>query len=496
MTRALPTNAGTQRLLTRRTGLGRLLPITALVLGAHLVTGCGQSKSGSTGLACDTGEVTCGGPCTTTLDCPIGTHCNTAGVCDAECIIGDDRCGDGQTCGSAGLCSGSSDSLGLPTEQTTFDQPHDGGVQTLTPGDKTEIEQAACAGITEELESIPAVIEFVIDTSYSMAERQEGQSTTWSLQGSGQTKWDITHTALRDALDGLGASVSVGMLFYPNHGLVNRTYTEPQDISVCFDPSSAIPVAQLGAAGSAQRDLLTGGLDAVRPNGNTPTHDAYLYALNNGLRQSPSGLSGPRYMLLLTDGVPTFAQYCVGTGQESPPPVPTDPIVEAIAQAYADDGTKTFVIGAPGSQDGVDGADARPWLSAAARAGQTAAADCSDSGPNFCHMDMTESQDFAASLRAGLGTVTSQLGDCTYAQPVPAAGQVIDADSMVVILTIGNQSVLVMPDNTGDCTEGWQLIEGKIRLCSATCEQAKADPTTVVEVVAGCDQASIQEVLK
>ncbi len=435
----------------------------------------------------------CERSCTLTEDCDEGLYCNSNQKCWADCDE-DHPCPDGQSCGPTGICSGSE--IDLPPEQVGFDEVHDGGVESITAEQKEKIEDAACAGESRELESIPAVLQIVQDTSRSMTKRLV-EGTTWEYNGgSGSTKWEITHPALAEAIDGLGSTVAAGLVFFPNRGVVGREYTEPQDISACFNSSGAVPVDTLGPSGSEQRQAITAALDAVQPDGNTPTFIAYNWALENGLRQAPDSLQGNRYMLLITDGVPTFGEGCVGDGDEEPPAVPTDPIIELIANAYEEDGTQTFVIGSPGSQDGVSGSDARPWLSEAAQAGHTAPDGCSNDGPEFCHMDMTQSEDFAAALKQGLGVVASQLGECTYRQPTASEGETIDADSMRVILTIQGNSEIVWPDNQDECSEGWQLVDGKIVLCEDTCNRAKEDPSTVVEVVAGCEDATIDEILR
>jgi hypothetical protein len=356
----------------------------------------------------------------------------------------------------------------------------------------TDLAQNACSGWTTELETLPAVLEFVIDTSYSMAEKKS-QGTTWNLQGQGTTKWQITHDALIPAIDGLGASIAAGATFFPNHAIVNgQGFTTPQPVSACFDPSNAVPIDQLGAAGSAQRTALADAINAISPNGNTPTYEAYAYAV--GQMQQATSFTGQKYMVLMTDGVPTFGQGCVGNGTENVGNnIPTDPIIQAISAA-ATAGIKTFVIGAPGSQDGIGGADARPWLSAAATAGQTATSGCSDTGtPNFCHMDMTQQPDFSTALRDGLGVISSQLATCQYAIPdPPSADQLVDLNQLNVFVVNAQGTFLVLPSTQADCTEGWRIVDNKIELCQASCDRSMADASASVQILAGC---TTQEVI-
>jgi hypothetical protein len=237
------------------------------------------------------------------------------------------------------------------------------------------------------------------------------------------------------------------------------------------------------------RDALQQSLDDANTGGGTPTHDAYQYALDNGMRAYQS--SSDKFMLLITDGQPTFSQGCDGTGMVSDP-VDEQPIVDAIAAA-AEDGIRTFVIGSPGSESNQStGADARPWLSRAAEAGQTAAANCSHDGSPYCHMDMTEDPDFAEALAEGLGEIVGQISSCTYAIPTPPSGEQIDLAKVNLIVTAGGESQLVKPDDMGACGEGWQFnADGQIVLCDDTCARVQADGGARVRLLFGCASGQI-----
>ena len=299
-----------------------------------------------------------------------------------------------------------------------------------------------------------------------------------------QSKWVITRDALAVAMDSLPATTAVGIIYYPNLGNTG-TGTQPRPTSACVNTNAMIPIDLLGAAGSPHRGRIAQSLQSARTGGGTPTHDAYQYAVQNGM--IPSMHTGNRFMLLITDGQPTFSLQCIGTGATSNP-VPEQPIVDEIGAAHGQ-GIRTFVIGSPGSEQNVStGADARPWLSRAANAGNTATPGCSDTGPNFCHMDMTQAPDFAAALRSGLAQIAGTLVSCTYDLPQPPAGQQLDLSKVNVINTPGGGPPTILPrSDDPNCTEGWYLdSNNRVVLCSETCAQVQADPQVGLEVLYGC----------
>jgi hypothetical protein len=355
---------------------------------------------------------------------------------------------------------------------------HDGGTEDLTPEDIEAIEGGACAGWTTEGEALPAVLMLVVDVSGSM----ESQAP-----GSNQSKWAITHDALSTAIDRLGAETAVGVLYYPNQNTGQSN--GPTNVDACVNTDELLPIAPLGPPGSPGRDAMQQSLDDANTGGGTPTHDAYQYALENGMQNYQS--SAEKFMLLITDGQPTFLQGCDGTGMVTDP-VDEQPIVAAIAAA-AQDGIRTFVIGSPGSESNQStGDDARPWLSQAAEAGQTAAANCSHDGSPYCHMDMTEEPNFAEALAAGLGAIVGQISSCTYVIPPPPDGQEINLAEVNLIVTTGGQSQLIKPDDMGSCTEGWQFnADNQIVLCDATCQRVQEDGGASVKLLFGCASGTI-----
>ena len=103
---------------------------------------------------------------------------------------------------------------------------------------------------------------------------------------------------------------------------------------------------------------------------------------------------------------------------------------------------------------------------------------------------MTTASDFSAALKVGLDAIVGVVTPCTYTVPTPASGT-IDPKKINVILTSNNQSTLIVRDDVGDCTQGWQLTSNnEILLCKDTCDQARSTGMTV-DVLFGCE--SLQE---
>lgn len=361
---------------------------------------------------------------------------------------------------------------------------HDGGTVDLTPEQVEQIETSACAGWAGEGELLPAVLQLVVDVSGSMDD---------NAPGTRDSKWEVTHSALEEAIAALGPDTAVGILLYPNVPFNTGESWEPRPIDSCVAIDELLPIDLLGDANAAHRGDVLDVMDRAIVGGGTPTHDAFEYALEEGLLPYVTDLQ--RFMLLITDGQPTYSKDCLGDGMAEHA-VDPQPIVDVVQRAHDDHGIRTFVIGSPGSESASEtGEDMRGWLSEAAELGGTAAPDCQVDGPNYCHMDMTEAPDFSQALREGLSQVIGEIGQCTYALPVPPDGQVLDLQAVNLILHTSAGSKLVLPDNQGDCTEGWQFdADNNVVLCSTTCAEVEGDAVARVQLLFGCTSGEIPEI--
>jgi hypothetical protein len=383
---------------------------------------------------------------------------------------------DDGTVGGLGVgTAGTSSGPGGPGTVNPGSGMHDGGTLELTPDQVAAISGSACTAWSGEGVNLPAVLQLVVDVSGSMEDDAPG--------GNG-SKWDVTQAALRDAIETLPDTVSVGVLYYPNKETGESD--TPLEVSACVATDEMVPIAELGTNG--HRDVVLDSLNQANTGSYTPTHDAYRYALAQSLM--PYETPYPKFMLLITDGAPTRAMNCIGENGNGgdPEESPTQPIINEVAGA-SQAGIRTFLIGSPGSEESSSGNDMRPWLSQAAIEGGTAATGCDADGPAFCHMDMTEEPDFSQALTDGLGVVVGQVIDvCTFAIPDPPSGETIDANKTNLIINWSDGSTsLILPDDTGDCSEGWQFSGAdQVTLCSASCDAVKADIGASALLQFGC----------
>ena len=364
-----------------------------------------------------------------------------------------------------GTGSGSGNRPGAPSGDLIGEEIVGGGSGSGTsPGSGSGgaiDEESACAVSRTGVVSEPAVVQLLVDTSLSMQESPGGR------RGRNQdSKWVITQRALQEAINELGSDVSLGLTFYPNTDSID---------SRCIDERPAVNIATLGGAGSAHRQALADAIGRADVGGGTPTHDAY----ENGLESlRSSSADGRQFLVLITDGVPTFERECRNFTQSG---VDTEPLIAATEAAFAE-GIRTFVIGSPGSEG------ARESLSRMASVGGTGSQGCSHSGGNYCHFDMTEDSDLGAGLAEALGTISEALNSCEYR--IPPGNGMVDKNKVNVLFTgsDGETQTISRDPSDDQCDEGWQYsADGQsIVLCGETCERAKNEVGSSVEVLFGC----------
>ena len=347
----------------------------------------------------------------------------------------------------------------------------------------------ACTGWSAEPEPLGATLFLVLDASSSMDATANGTGN--------QSKWEATRDALIDAIGTLDDTTALGLLGYPNK-VVDRV---PGNTESCVNVDALISLDLLGS--DDHRQTIIDGLNAIETETCTPTHDAYTVARAD-FAATPA--AGQKYLLLMTDGQPTYTLGCqgppnnpemCGSGVDTPQGTfpSEEAIIREITSAYQDDNIKTFILGCPGSEDHMEtGLDNRWWLSDAAIAGGTSPGNC-DSDPDtaqpFCHFDMTQSPDFAAALRDALGNIVGQVLACDYEVPVAPNDLTVDLSEInMVIWPGGADPIRILRNNEPDCDQGWYVdtsgAEPRVMLCATTCELAQSDPQARIELLFGC----------
>jgi len=141
-----------------------------------------------------------------------------------------------------------------------------------------------------------------------------------------------------------------------------------------------------------------------------------------------------------------------------------------------------------------------PW---AARTGSTPLTpNCADTGPNYCHFDMSQSTNFAADLTTALKEIIREAIQCSVKIPPPITGGIPDPTKINVIyeenvnVTTGQptQQWLIGqadPSCQSGNNDGWYLDPNDpsgetLVLCPATCKAVQADENAVLSVRQGC----------
>ena len=337
---------------------------------------------------------------------------------------------------------------------------------------------AACNAIAAQGKASPVSLLFVLDYSWSMCmDPSAPLSLLQCATDPSKAKWSILVEAMKAAVPALPDDSYTGMVYYP----------DVQDAAtVCkVAKTPHVPLAPTGPAGSPQRQQLISSLPALltdnSPIASTPTGDA-LGAMYAYYAATPeSDLPGAsRYVVLITDGKPTCGASAANSAAN---------ILAAVKGANAAaPPVHTFVVGVPGSEG------ARTTLSQAAKAGGTAPAKCSDTGPNYCHFDMTaypSPADLATHLSAALTAIQGQAIGCDYKIPPNPKGGSTNYAYVNVRYTPGNgsapQDLIYDPTCSG---AGWYFDDAAnpqhILICATSCTTMKADANAKLDVLFGC----------
>ncbi len=369
------------------------------------------------------------------------------------------------------------------TDAISADAPDLSGFFDDVPADAVDtgvafIPDAACNAIAAQGKPSPVSLLFVLDYSWSMCmDPSAPLSDLNCATDPTKAKWSILVAAMKAAVPALPDDSYCGMVYFPD---------VKDSATVCTVATSPkVPLALTGAAGSTQRALLISSLPPLlgdnSPIASTPTGDA-LGAMYSYYAATPeTALPGAsRYVVLITDGKPT----CGSSAANAPAA-----ITAAVGKANgAVPPVHTFVVGVPGSEG------ARTTLSQAAKAGGTAPANCSDTGPNYCHFDMTAyptPADLATHLSAALAAIKGQAIGCDYKIPPNPQGGSTNYTFVNVRYTPGDgsspQDLIYDPTCAG---AGWHFDDPTtpqhILICPTSCTAMTADANAKLDVLFGC----------
>lgn len=327
----------------------------------------------------------------------------------------------------------------------------------------------ACAVFKATSELVPANLLLVIDRSGSMTCNlpSDGQTTAECdafpapKDPAKPTKWQLTKTALEQAIDDLATSgnISAGLVVFPRPA---------SDCAVTQTPD--VDIKDLTAT---QVTDLKNFLGTVAPKGSTPLAGATILSYAHLYELLKAGtLKGNLFVVLLTDGYETCA------------PGEIDKLInQDVPTANQQLNVRTFVIGVPGSENG------RALLSQVAWQGGTAksptcthAATPADQGD--CHFDMTTSSNFSQDLKNALAQISGSVLACEFDVPAAPPGKKLNTNNVKV--EVGGSPISEDAGKSCDQANGWQFSADykKIYLCGTACDEAKK--TGEINIDFGC----------
>jgi hypothetical protein len=394
--------------------------------------------------------------------------------------IGNGGTGPDQGGNGGAATAGSSGAAGSGSAVGHLDG-HGGTHQFLIDGDTdphADAGSTSCATSAQDAVLIPANLLFLIDRSGSMncnppegdaAVNADCRVNAVQQDLSKPSKWEVTREALRGALDSLSGkpNVSVGISVFP----------KPDDIQNCLVAEA--PDVAIERLDTPHRVAIDAFLDGVVPRGDTPIAGTSILGYRYLSDRIRSGeLTGNTFVVLFTDGAETCdVQYL-------------DQLVDHDVPLATRFNIKTFVIGAPGSEDG------RALLSQVAYNGLTPRTESCDHSDALatsgdCHFDMTTSTDFAGELASALQSIAGDASlSCQLDIPRNPSGGGVDLNQVNVTFTPGAGDVIAVLRDDSSCeggADGWQYsADGtKIVLCGPVCDRARNEGGQI-DIVLGC----------
>ena len=311
-------------------------------------------------------------------------------------------------------------------------------------------EPDACVGAVAEARALPVDMFALVDGSSSM------RQATFT----GVSKWYATKAAFRDFLASAPSGMGFGLALFPTPGAETASCVE-QDYR-----DAALPIGEVSEmSGGALAQL-----EAVTPQGQTPTAPAFSAALALATEHALAHPERSVVVVLATDGLPTTCD-----------PVDAASLAELAGDALRDAGhVRTLVV----ASRSLSGADQRSF-DAIAGAGGTARA-----------LSINPRSDFAAQLSDALGAAATKRVACDLALPEPPRGERIDYDAVNVVLdAAGARSTFPRVSGPQSCTSagGWYYdvdptlgAPARLNMCKASCERLSDTGSADLTIELGC----------
>lgn len=314
---------------------------------------------------------------------------------------------------------------------------------------------------------IPASILIVLDRSGSMKDNG---------------KWTGAKAALNQMLTTADPELGMGLLNFPNDKNSGCNLLDPCGGIACEMDFSCkqipdVPDVPIGPL-KQQSVLIQNKIATTSPNGSaTPTLPALqkAYAYMQKLQTDSE-----RFVLLVTDGEPTFAMEPFGCIPASGLDCGNKQLLgKATLEArQGNPQVRTFVIGAPGSEEGQE------ILSGLAHNGGT----CKPGGSHSnysCHYQVG-SANFEQELATTLTYIAGSVSNCTYAVPVPENGEA-DPELVNVIVTTSEGEKTIYKDSNQQ--DGWDYTDDsktKVQIFGPECEAINKGTEAKVKIALGC----------
>ncbi len=343
----------------------------------------------------------------------------------------------------------------------------DGGTVSTGDGGTTINPDAACAAQDFATTRAPASLMLLVDRSNSMNDPT----------AAGVSRWVAAQRALARLVMRLPDETQVGLMFFP---------TDLVSVPAAGDSASNYARASVTVAPLAMnRAQLLSKIAMTPATGRTPMACAMPGAITQMRALSGIAASQARYVVMITDGLPTFD--CTGHGRCDPADMACLADVERLATASvlrsvqagvsAMPVVRAFTIGTPDASDAF-------LSSLATAAGTQRTPGC---GMTNCHYSIADAN-FERDLDAALDAIRGRTATCEYAlQTIDPT--MADPNLVNVRYTPASGGERVVPrDRTR--TNGWDYSDGmrSIIFYGAVCEEIRAADAGAarVQILYGC----------